>query len=334
MTGWGSTLAAALVLAATVTAPAALADEGPVGSRVLFSFADDAIYESSGLVDTDRLVLTVNDSGDDPRVFAVDVRTGATVGVTSYGGDAVDVEALAPGRRGAVWVGDIGDNRASRPAVSVYRLPAVAPGDRRVAGERYDLTYPDGPRDAEALLVHPRTGQVLVVSKSAFGGTVYAAPRRLTAGEPNRLRPFASVAGLVTDGAFFPGGTRVLLRTYGTASVYSYPDFRLLGTVRLPRQRQGEGVSVGPGGRVLVSSEGPHAEVLQVELPAGLLRRTPADGPVRPSPGTRPPRRDARPAPPARGPGDWLAIALVAGGVAGLGWLTVRASRPRSPRRP
>lgn len=182
--------------------------------------------------------------------------------------------------------------------------------------------------------MHPTSGRVFVVSKSVFGGTVYAAPEPLRpGGRANRLRAFAQVAGLVTDGTFFPDGRHVLLRTYGTASVYTFPGFDLVGTVRLPGQQQGEGISVSRRGRVLISSEGLHSDVLAVTLPAALTgavgRSTP---PVAPTPSTRGPAPVAQPAPEPRSTEDWGWIALISLGVAGLGYLTLRASRVRGPR--
>ena len=111
---------------------------------------------------------------------------------------------------------------SARP-ISVSRVP-VGPGDRDVEATTYTLVYPDGPRDAEALLAHPVTGRLYVVSKVVFGGAVYEAPERLEAGGPNRLRALADVTGLVTDGAFFPDGRHLVLRTYTKALVYSFPD--------------------------------------------------------------------------------------------------------------
>ncbi len=325
--------AAAGVLGVLGVPGAALADGAgsPVPSTTLVSFRDDDVYESSGLVDRGRTLYTVNDSGDAAVVYGVDARTGATTSRSTYAGSVTDVEALAPGRHGTVWAGDIGDNRADRDDVAVYRL---TPRDGRVPAARYRLRYPDGPRDAETLLVRPGTGRVLVVSKTVFGGTVYAAPRTLRAGGPAQvLRRFARVPGLVTDGTFLPDGRHVLLRTYGTASVYTFPGFDLVGTVRLPSQPQGEGISAASSGRVLVSSEGSHAEVLRVRLPVALLGSRPPGAEPAPSSrrpaeatgsgGTGPRRRDA---------GDWTSIGLVAAGVLGLGYLAARGSRIRGPR--
>jgi hypothetical protein len=330
VTGWPSR--PALVAAACLLlAPPAYAGDPVVPSSTLFSFADDEIFESSGLVDRGDVVYTDNDSGDDAVVYGVDPDTGRTVSRTTYADSVEDVEAVAPGAAGTVWAGDTGDNRHRRDHVEVYRLE---PRDGDHPGQRFTLTYPDGAHDAETLLVQPRTQRVFVVSKSAFGGTVYAAPRDLVEGTaPNRLQAFARVDGLVTDGSFFPDGRHVVLRTYSTASVYTFPAFALTGTVRLPSQQQGEGISVGAAGRVLVSSEGVHSDVLEVTLPPALTAPTtrPSPSTSGPTPSTRPPADAADAAGPSRGVGDWAGIALVAAIIAGAGYLTVRGSRIRGP---
>ena len=175
---------------------------------------------------------------------------------------------------------------------------------------RYTFTYPDGPHDAETLLVHPRTGRLFVVTKSVFGGTVYAAPGRPRAGgQPNRLKAFARVTGLVTDGTFLPDGRRVVLRTYGTATVYTFPGFAPIGTVGLPQQRQGEGISVSRTGRVLVSSEGPAQRRARGE-PAGGADRARGDPVGRAAWTRRRPTRAHRARDPAR---PWTVSAAGAG---------------------
>ena len=325
--------AAALAVLCLAAASPAQADDGQrVPSRTLFTITDEDVFESSGLVDPGRVVSTTNDSGDDAVIYGFDPTSGRPVGRTTYAPEVDDVEALAPGRDGVVWAGDVGDNAGHRKTIDVY---SVVPGrgSHERPARRYTFTYPDGPHDAETLLVHPRTGRMFVVSKSAFGGTVYAAPRRPRAGgQPNRLHAFARVTGLVTDGTFFPDGKRLVLRTYGTATVYTFPGFAPIGTVRLPQQRQGEGISVWRSGRVLVSSEGPRSDVLEVTLPSALTdpKATPSARPVDPS-ANPPPPTDARPL--ARTASDWGWTVLAAAGVAVLGYLTLRGSRLRGPRK-
>ncbi len=278
----------------------------PQGVQVAFSFADPEIIESSGLAlladpaepaPATAPVLTVNDSGDSGRVFVVDPSTGETLGETRWEADPEDVEALATGPDGDVWVGDIGDNTSSRPSVSVLRVP-VSTDDATVDPVVYPLTYPGGARDAEAMLVHPGTGRVYVVSKSIFGGGIYAAPRRLSP-DGNRLEQLGDAPAIVTDGAFFPDGRHLVLRDYSRAVVLAFPSLEEVAGFGLPSQEQGEGIAVLDDRTLLVSSEGRNAEVLAVPLPADVrAAMAPSPSPT-PSPTATGPTLPAPTPPPA-----------------------------------
>jgi hypothetical protein len=278
-------------------------------STTVFRIQDPALDEASSLVDLGSVMVSANDSGHPPLLFLLDARTGATRRTITYAAAQTDVEALAPAGAHAVWVGDIGDNLLRRPTVSVLRVPLNG-GDVVT----YRLRYPDGPHDAEALL--SIDGHLTVVTKGVFGGHAYAAPRRLSTRGVNVLRRVGpTLPGLVTDAAAFPGGRHVLLRTYGDAFVYAVPSWRRLGSFRLPREPQGEGVSIGPHRRVRVVSEGGHARVLQVARPSRLRERMlppPAPAPM------SPPRPD--------GAAPWWPWALAGVGVVGAG-LALRARR-------
>lgn len=265
---------------------------GPVTQAVAaeggdFTLRDARITESSGLVDLGSVMVTTNDSGSAAKLYVVNPATGRTVGVTDFHADTVDVEALAPAGRKAVWVGDIGDNRRARRSISVYRVP-VARGRADVHPPRLRLAFPDGAHDAEALFADS-TGRLHVITKSFAGGTVYRAPARLNRNRVSRLRPVGKVGEFVTDAAMLPGRRHLLVRGLGIAAVYTFPQLRRLGSFRLPRQRQGEGVSVGPGGRIRLSSEGVRSQVLQIALPADIAQqlRAVAPGPS-PSPSAAP----------------------------------------------
>jgi hypothetical protein len=294
--------------------------------EVVVTLRDEAIDESSGLVVRGARLFTVNDSGDGPYLYEVDVRTGRTVGVTTFAAeDPVDVEALAPGVGEEVWVADIGDNTRSRGSIRIHRL-VPADGGGRVDATTYDLAYPDGPHDAETLLVHPTTERVLVVTKSlGRGGVVHRAPRRLEPGQLHRLERVATVPGMITDGTFLPDGERVLLRTYGAAAVYSYPGLELLQDFELPLQEQGEAVAVGDDGRVYLTSEGALSDVLVLDLPAP---EEPDEAEHDDGPAATPGGGED-----GAGPGrPWGYAAAALAGTA-LVALLVRASRRRGPRR-
>jgi len=232
---------------------------------------DPEIVESSGLVATGNTFVTTNDSGDTGRLFIVDARSGDTVRQVDWSGqlksaDPEDVEALAPGPRGMVWVGDIGDNDTERDEVSVILVDLAGDGEPT----SYDVRYRDGPADAETLLAHPQTGQLFVVTKSVFGGRLLATKRRLSDRETNVLTDLGEVAALATDGAFFPNGRHFILRSYSRAFVYDYPTLELLGEFELPDQEQGEGLAIAGPDSVYLSSEGPDSPIVKVRLPAAV----------------------------------------------------------------
>lgn len=141
-----------------------------------------------------------NDSGDVPRLFRVGL-DGGDLGVVPLPELlAIDWEDLAAFRwqgAPALLIGDIGDNRAVRTAVTLY---AVA--DPGVQGTRTRLLwtlhfrYPDGPRDAEGLAVDPESGDILVLSKRARPPRVYRLPMPVAAPEPGRVHTAEPVAVL------------------------------------------------------------------------------------------------------------------------------------------
>ncbi len=259
--------------AVAIAAVAVIADPAPEVEET-FSFVDRDIAESSGLALQDGLVLTVNDSGDDPVVYAVDPATGETVGRTTYTSEEVeDVEGLAVGPDGTVWVGDIGDNAAERDSVAVYALPPVGRGDRTVEAPRYELTYPDGAHNAETLLADPRDGRLYVATKQLVGGgEVFAAPSQLREDGPNAIEPVAEVNGLLTDGAFTADGRHALLRGYGRVWLAETDTWRYLANMPLPDQRQGEGIAaIEDPESFLISSEGARTPVLTVPMSEELV---------------------------------------------------------------
>ena len=293
----------------------------------VFRFTDPAIVESSSLVDLGGTVVTANDSGHAADLYSVDTRTGRTVGTTYLHVPAQDVEALAPAGGSRVWVGDIGDNLHRRRHVDVYLAP-VARRRLDVRPTAYHLVYPDGAHDAESLFTD-RSGRLYVVTKGFTGGAVYRAPARLAAGVGNRLERMASVPDFATDAAMLPDGAHVLIRSYGLAAVYTFPGLERLGSFPLPAQRQGEGISVGAGGRILLGSEGLHAPVLQVSLPADLRAAVAGDTPSQ-TPSTTPsttPSQTPSPSPqpePTTSSGSstwllWLAPGVILLGALGIG---------------
>jgi len=261
---------------------------GAYGSPVLLGRLDPAVDESSGLAASRRnpgLLWTHNDSGDDPVVYCADrqARSCGTWRVT--GASARDWEGMAagPGPRAGqsyLYLGDIGDNNGNLDQVVVYRVPEPAapatPGAGRgatEAAERIPLRYADGPRNAEALLVHPTTGDIYVVAKEPLNAVVYKAG---PGGVLDRIASLSVGIGLVTGGDISPDGRRVALCTYASGFELELPaesagDFdaiwrQPLRPVALPPRTQGEAIAYRlDGNALLTTSEQPPAPLQEVE---------------------------------------------------------------------
>ena len=262
-----------------------------------------AVDESSGLAASrlnPGLLWTHNDSGDGPNLYAFDAE-GRRRGVWRVSGArAVDWEDMAagpgpePGRH-YLYVGDIGDNRRARAHVSVYRVPEpqVTPADAastRSAPRATEpaaelrLRYPDGRHDAEALLVHPATGDIYVVVKNGEPACgVYRLRASQLTGEVNTLeragefRSPSPLGSLVTGGAISPDGRRVVICDYLGAYELRLPgaspaDFEPIwrqtpAPVALGPRGQGEAVCYrADGAALLATSEGSPALLVEVGL--------------------------------------------------------------------
>jgi hypothetical protein len=173
----------------------------------------DATVESPELTEVSGLAVSRenpgviwahNDSGDDPRIFAMTLEGAHLAAFTLEGAFAFDWEdiAIAPGHTGDyLYVGDIGDNNSRRDDVVVYRFrePAVdpaAPVDGAVVDfDTIVLRYPDGPRDAESLLADPATGDLLIITKVLLSPAagVYRAPAPALTEGPVTLERVAGI---------------------------------------------------------------------------------------------------------------------------------------------
>jgi hypothetical protein len=279
----------AIMLAGTAVglfSPAASA--APAGAarddEVAFTIKDPRITESSGLAASARhpgVVYTHNDSGGVPTIYALGPDGGVKAVLTLAGAGARDWEGIAIGEdargRPAIFVADIGDNLGGAwPYVTVYRVPEPSRlRSRTLRPTRFRVTYEDGPRNAETIMINPRTNRLYLVSK-LFGGKIYEAPARLRTDGSNVVREVGDAPAMATDGAFSPDGRTCVIRTYFGARLYSVGSGGRPGetieSINLPIQVQGESVTYAADGRsLLVGSEGKKQPVYRVPLPERAL---------------------------------------------------------------
>ena len=233
------------------------------------------LVEGSGLALSRRVpgrLWTHNDSGK-PVLFALDAR-GAVTGRLEVTGAAVgDWEAIAVGPCGAgscLYIGDIGDNEADRQRVTIYRLPEpeAASGTAAVA-DVFHATYPDGPHNAETLLVGG-DGRLHIVTKEEKGlASIYRFPTQLKPGTTAQLERVgapsakADARSPITDGAVSQDGQWAVLRTRSTLTFYRAADllagqWRAASQVDLGalKEPQGEGVALANDTSVFLAGEG------------------------------------------------------------------------------
>jgi len=265
----------------------------------LCSVTDPRLPEISGMAVDGDTTLVVDDGGDQVVVQELDASC-AVVGERTAAVDPYDPEDLALGADGTVWLADTGDNRLSRATVA---LIALRPDG---SSQVFRLTYPDGPHDAEALLLAP-DGTPYLVTKEVLGASeVYRPEGALDPGAAVALTKVADLpltltgteggpvgrAGqlMVTGGAVSPDGAELALRTYTDAYVWSLTGSDVAGAlgtppvrVALPPSPQGEAIAFAADGRSLVvSGEGLPAAV--TVLPAvGALSPAAATAPADPA---------------------------------------------------
>ncbi|MFD3943046.1 WD40 repeat domain-containing protein [Streptomyces sp. NPDC058579] len=291
----GASGAAALVLLSGVllSGPVAFAADGADQD---FTIKDPRITESSGIAASHAhpgVYWTHNDQ-DAPLIYGIDSRTGETVATLTMKGVGTprDMEAISVGPDGDIYVGDIGDNKdGTWDHVWIYRFPEPKQlKSQTVTAKQYDVKYADGPRNAEALMVHPKTGRVYIASKNENTGGLYAGPERLSTSGTNVFRRVGDVPW-VTDGAFSPDGDRLLLRGYFSAKEYAWKDGRLDGdgtSVGAPFQGQAESATYTKDGSALMfGSEGANSGVVRVDRPE-------ADRPPEKAPGSSPAKEGSK----------------------------------------
>ncbi|MFH8490712.1 WD40 repeat domain-containing protein [Streptomyces longisporoflavus] len=275
-TGAVGAISAGCLLLLAAAGPAAAADDD---GRDGFTIEDPRVIESSGLAASRAhpgVYWTHNDQDKNGALlYAVDGKTGKTVAtLTMTGvGKPRDVEAVSVGSDGNIYVGDIGDNLGGTWShVWIYKLPEPEKlGDRTVRATQYTVKYEDGARDAEALMVHPKTGRIYIADKKEEGGGLYEGPARMSVSGTNVFKRLGDTGLWTTDGAFSPDGKQLALRGYLGGVSYAWQGEGKMpkreGRLSVPLQRQGESATYTLDGTTLLyGSEGSQSQVEPVEV--------------------------------------------------------------------
>ena len=202
--------------------------------QVVGQVDSERLNEISGLVASRRypeVFWVHNDSGDNPYVYAIN-RQGKLLGTFQVSGaKAVDWEDIAwsPGETTDIlYLADIGDNTAQRQEITVYSIAepniALGQGASVVMTEPATVrhySYPDGPYDAETLLIDPVNRDLYIVTKRQLYSRLYRAP---LSGEKDGGKDLEFITvlpvGFVVGGDVATDGSAIVLRTLTQAWVW------------------------------------------------------------------------------------------------------------------
>jgi len=204
--------------------------------------------EASGLVSGRKnpgLIYIHEDSGNRPVVFVYDT-LGTFLGEIVLAGvnnrDWEDI-AIGPGPEtdvSYIYVGDIGDNKSVREELMIHRFPEPditlvpdsLPFKIILTGfSTIKYRYPDGPRDAETLMIDPATKDLIIITKREVNVHVYRLlyPQAVDNYTPVFFKgklPFRTIVG----GDISPDGKEILIKDYGRIYHWKVSD-DIMGTL-------------------------------------------------------------------------------------------------------
>lgn len=261
------------------------------------------ISEASGIAAShrnDSLLWLINDSGNAPKLHAVDNRGQELASYTIKGTNNHDWEDLASFKyRGFpyILIADVGDNHAKRDTYQLHVVPepdiAAAKQSKGVITPAWSFRfrYEDGPRDCESVAVDTVRQKILLLSKRDNPPVLYELPlvpqstgtliaQRL--GEiPPLPKPSQGYLRLIdilsyntqpTAMDISADGQSLVVLTYGSAWYFSASQgsswLNVLATqpteVTLPPLKQAESAAFDASGK--------HIYVTSEKLPAPLLK--------------------------------------------------------------
>lgn len=252
---------------------------------------------ASGILDD--IYYVHNDSGDTSRFFAITPK-GNIRSVIYFKGDpeeklgVADCEDIAVGPGPAagksyVYMGDIGDNKGDRKYITVYRLEEkknwIGGKDSIINATAVPvhLKYPDGPRDAEAMMVDPVEKLIYIVSKRTDSVTVYTSPLQYKANDTVTLtkrtklffRGFRPLKW-ITAGDISKDGKQILLKNYDHVYYWkrndNEPAWQTMrgkpAELHYKMEKQGEAIGFTPDGKgYYTTSEGVFAPIYYYPVP-------------------------------------------------------------------
>lgn len=252
-------------------------EKGPEDDSVFFAgvskgkIESGSIREASGLaagINNPGSLWAHNDSGDEARIFLMKENGTHLAEYVLESLENRDWEDIASGPgpvegKNYLYIGNIGDNRGQYDQVYIYRIEEpVFSGSNAAESqtipaseiETITIEYPDGPRDAESLMIDPLTKDIYIISKREESVNVYklAYPQSVSGTVvPEKVGklPFT----WITAGDISADGKEILLKTYDEVFYWqreegqSIADVLKSTPVRVPYKKEPQGEAIAWG---------------------------------------------------------------------------------------
>lgn len=288
---------ARIALTVALAAPLVLTPQAKGAEHETGRVKSKKLKEISGLAASRKNphVLWMHNDGKSKQIFGV-VATGKLAATIDCPVSIEDIEdiAIGPGpdsETDYLYLGDIGDNELRRAEIQIVRIAEPdlsSPGEDRVDADQvevFQLRYPDGRHNAEALLVDPLSGDLFVVTKEKGRARIYqAAASQLQSGSQVTLEHTGDVPCTeVSGGDIAPDGSWIVLRREEIGWIWPRAEGMTVAQalarppkmvpVRGARQAaNGESVGASPSSdSYFTVSEGKKQPICQFELPSGVL---------------------------------------------------------------
>jgi hypothetical protein len=189
------------------------------------------IPEASGIADSKSIkdnLWVIEDSGNPARLFLLKHEGSVTDSINLTGAINRDWEDVAVGKGpddalSYLYIGDIGDNNLAYASYTIYRAPEpTALHTDITVYDKINFTYPDGPHDAEALLVDDKTKDIYIITKRDEKAKLYRIAYPQDTQNMNQAQYVADLPFVgIVSASLASSGREVILKTYTNLYYYS-----------------------------------------------------------------------------------------------------------------
>lgn len=241
---------------------------------------DTNLREASGITASrtyKKLYWTHNDGGNPNDIFLIDEQGHEKAIVTLKGCENRDWEDIATGpgpekNEHYLYISETGDNHFKYNTYCLYRLkePKIKPEQNKViktvaTADKITFVYPDGPHNAEALIIDPATKDIYIITKSKLKAEAFVYQMGYSQAIADSIITLRKIGVLpiikVTSATISPDGNEILVKNIEHVFYWKRkPGATIAATLtQTPRllpykpEPQGEAICFTPDGKYFMT---------------------------------------------------------------------------------